>query len=120
MNGVKVNFIVDTVAERTIVSKKIFDKFKESGKPNFVKRLKLIHAGGQAIVDYGKCKVSLIRDITSILSDVIAKIQDKSGLGMYIFKGKNGKPADTVFSQNKILLNGQEINCQHLQNFNNR
>ena len=44
---------------------------------------------------------------------VIAEINDEVLLGMDILKGKDGKPADIILSQSKIILNGHEINCQH-------
>ena len=41
-------------------------------------------------------------------------------LCMDILKGMDGKPADIILSQNKIVLNGQEINCQHYPQICNR
>ena len=73
-----------------------------------------MHAGGQAIVDYGKCKVDIVLDTTCIQSEVvIAEIHDEVLLGMDSLKGANKKPADIILSQNKIILNGKEIPCQN-------
>ena len=41
-------------------------------------------------------------------------------LGMDILKGKNGKPADIILSQSKVILNGQDISCQHFPQTCNR
>ena len=80
-----------------------------------------MNAGGQAIVDYGKCKVDIVLDTTCIQSEVvIAEIHDEVLLGMDILKGANKKPADIILSQNKIILNGKEIRCQNCLPINSR
>ena len=63
---------------------------------------------------YGRCKVNITLGQVSLHDEVvIAEINDEVLLGMDILKGKDGKPADIILSQNKIILNGHEINCQH-------
>ena len=115
VNGVKVNFVVNTGAERTVVSKKIFDRINKKEQPSLVKRGKLMHAGGQAMTVYGRGKMNIMLDQVNINHEVvIAEIKDEVLLGMDILKGKDGNPADIILSQGKIILNGQEIKCQHL------
>ena len=38
INGVKVNFVVDTGAEKTVVSKRVFDKIYQDDQPKLVMR----------------------------------------------------------------------------------
>ena len=112
---------MDTGAEKTVVSKKVFDKINKDHQPNLVKRGKLMHAGGQAMTVYGRCKVNMILDQVNLYSEVvIAEINDEVLLGMDILKGKNGKPADIILSQSKIILNGQEISCRYFPQTCNR
>ena len=114
VNGVKVDFVVDIGAERTVFSKKIFDRINKKEQPPLVKRGKLIHAGGQAMTVYGRGKMNIMLDQVNINHEVvIAEIKDEVLLGMDILKGKDGNPADIILSQGKIILNGQEIKCQH-------
>ena len=57
---------------------------------------------------YGRCKVNIILDQVNPFNDVvIADLNDEVLLGMDILKGSDGKPADIILSQNKIILNGQ-------------
>ena len=44
---------------------------------------------------------------------MVADIKDDVLLGMDILKGANGKPADIILSQGKIVLDGFTIKCQH-------
>ena len=112
---------MDTGAEKTVVSKKVFDKINKDYQPNLVKRGKLMHAGGQAMTVYGRCKVNMILDQVNLYSEVvIAEINDEVLLGMDILKGKDGKLADIILSQSKIILNGQEISCRHFPQTCNR
>jgi hypothetical protein len=75
---------------------------------------KLLHAGGEPLHDLGKCEVDLVIDTLTVKKEVIiADIRDAVLLGMDILKGNNGKPADIMLSQGKIVLDGVEINCQH-------
>ena len=112
---------MDTGAQKTVFSKKVFDKINKDYQPNLFKRGKLMHAGGQAMTVYGRCKVNMILDQVNLYSEVvIAEIKDEVMLGMDILKGKNGKPADIILSQSKIILNGQEISCQHFPQTCNR
>ena len=114
INGVKVNFVMDTGAEKTIVSKKGFDKIYQYDQPKLVKRGKLMPSGGQAMTVYGRCKVNIVLDQVKLHNEVvIAELNDEVLLGMDILTGMDGKPADIILSQNKIILNGQEINYQH-------
>ena len=41
--------MVDTGAEKTVVSKKVFDKICQDDQPKLVKRGKLMHAGGGGV-----------------------------------------------------------------------
>ena len=70
---------------------------------------------------YGRCKVNIVLDQVKLHNEVvIADLNDEVLLGMDILKGMDGKPADIILSQNKIILNGQEINCQHYPQVCNR
>ena len=103
------------------MSKKVYDKIDSKIRPSLAKKGKLMHAGGQAIVDYGKCKVDIVLDTTRIQSEeVIAEIHDEVLLGMDTLKGTNKKPADIILSQNKIILKGKEIRCQNCLPINSR
>lgn len=57
--GVPVNYVLDTGAEKTVVSEKIYNKIKDSDKPTLYKKGKLMHAGGEPINDFGKCNARL-------------------------------------------------------------
>ena len=114
VNGVKVDFVVDIGAEQTVFLKKIFDRINKKEQPSLVKREKLMHAGGQAMTVYGRGKMNIMLDQVNINHEVvIAEIKDEVLLGMDILKGKDGNPVDIILSQGKIILNGQEIKCQH-------
>lgn len=96
-----------------MVSVKIFDQIKTEIKPNLRKEGKLLHAGGEPIKDWGKCNAEIKLDNVTVNSEIIiADIQDDALLGMDILKGTLGKPADIILSQNKIILNGNEIKCE--------
>ena len=100
MNRVKVNFVVDTSAERTVVSKKAVDQINKDDKTNLVEKGKLMYAGDQAMTVYGRCKVNIVLDQVCIYTEMlIAEIWDEVLLGMDILKGKDGKPADIILSQ---------------------
>ncbi|KAH3830672.1 hypothetical protein DPMN_103918 [Dreissena polymorpha] len=112
VQGVHVNYVVDTGAEKTVVSKNIYNRIDDSCKPSLQKKGKLLHAGGEPLTDFGKCDLELLIDgYKTKLEVIIADIKDDVLLGMDILKGSNGKPADIILSQNKILLNGAEITC---------
>ena len=67
---------------------------------------------------FGRCKVNIVLDQVKLHNEVvIADLNDEVLHGMDILKGMDGKPADIILSQNKIILNGQEINCQHYPQF---
>ena len=104
MNGVNVNFVVDTGAERTVISKNVIDKINNDDQPNLSKGKK-----------FGRrCKVNTVLDQISIYREVVnAEIRDAVLLGMDILKDKDGKPAENILSRSKIILNGQERSCQH-------
>ena len=97
--------MVDTGAEKPVVSKKVFDKIYQDDQPKLVKRGKLMHAGGQEMTPYGRCKVNMILYQVKLHNEVvIADLNDEVLLGMDILKGMDGKPADIILSQNKIIL----------------
>ena len=80
-----------------------------------------MHAGGQAMTVYGRCKVNIVLDQVNLYNEAVtADLNDEVLLGMDILKGMGGKPADIILSQNKIILNGQEINCRHYPQICNR
>ena len=108
--------------KKNVVSKKVFDKIYQDDQPKLVKRGKLMHAGvSQAMTVYGRCKVNIVLDQVKLHNEVvIADLNDEVLLGMDIPKGMDGKPADIILSQNKIILNGQEINCQSYPQICNR
>lgn len=51
MERVPVTFVVDTGAEKTIVSQKVFSKIEN--QPKLVQKGGLLHAGGAPLKDYG-------------------------------------------------------------------
>ena len=100
MEGAPITFVVDTEAEKTIVSQKVFSKFEN--KPNLVQKGGLLHAGGAPLKDYGKCTLSIQLDNATFLREVIvADIQDDALLGIDIMRNKNGGIADILMSKKK-------------------
>ena len=102
--------MVDTGAEKTIISKKVFSKI--DGQPKLVQKGCLLHAGGDPLKDYGKCTLSIQLDDATFMKEVIiADIQDDALLGIDIMRNKDGKIADILMSKNKIVIDGVEISC---------
>ena len=103
--------MVDTGAEKTIISKKVFSKI--DGQPKLVQKGCLLHAGGDPLKDYGKCTLSIqLDDATFVKEVIIADIQDNALLGIDIMRNKDGKIADILMSKNKIVIDGVEISYQ--------
>ena len=79
-----------------------------------IQKGRLLHAGGGALKNVGKCVLDLQIDSFKVSKEVmVADIKDDVLLGMDILKGANGKPADIMLSQEKIILNGNTIKCTH-------
>ena len=107
---VPVTFVVDTGAEKTIISKKIFSKIDK--QPSLAQKGGLLHAGGAPLKDYGICTLNIQLDNVTFLREVIiADIQDDALLGIDIMRNKDGKISDILMSKNKIVIDGEEISC---------
>ena len=99
---------------KTVISTRIFNQISQSNRPVVIKKGSLIHAGGEALASPGGCSISITLDKIKIKADVvIADIKDDALIGMDILNGVQGKPADIILSQNKILLDGNEIKCSN-------
>ena len=110
VEGVPVTFVVDTGAEKTIISKKIFSKIDR--KPQLAEKDGLLHAGGAPLKDYGICTLNIQLDNATVLTEVIiADIQDDAILRIDIMRNKDGKISDILMRKNKIVIDGKEITC---------
>ena len=110
VNNIPVIFTTDTGATRTIVSKRVFDQLVPANRPVLRKTACLIGAGGAPIKEAGQAKLELYLGPVNLIQDVIvADIEDEALLGYDILSGKQGRPADILLSENKIVLDGQEI-----------
>ena len=116
--GVKVNFVIDTGAEKTLISKKIYDQIDPMLQPTLGKRTKVSHAGGKPLKSYGRCTVPLeLGPLTLTRSAIITEIADDCLVGMDILKEKGVKPADIMLSQGKMFFHEKEIPLlQHIIN----
>jgi len=114
IQDIQVTFVIDTGAQRTLISKKIFDRIDSSTRPPLGKKIKLTHAGGDALTNYGRCILTLkIGPLTITKEVIIADIPDDCLLGMDILRDPGGKSADIILSQGKIILHGIEIPLLH-------
>ncbi len=94
-----------TGAEKTVIAERIFNQIKSEERPKVVKKGKLVHAGGGALKDMGKCHIEITLGKLKFKSDVIiADIKDDALLGMDILNS-GSKPAD-IYSvkQNNFKL----------------
>ena len=112
VQGVPTNFVLDTGAEKTVISERIFNQIEQCLKPNITKKGKLIHAGGDPLQNTGVCTLNVTLGSLHIKTEVtVAKIKDDALLGMDILNSQSKPPADIILSQNKIVLAGHEIKC---------
>ena len=110
MNGFPVTFTADTGAKRTIVSTRVFKQINPHACPVVYKTDRLVGAGGAPIKDVGQTKLDISLGPLQVTRDImVADIEDDALLGYDILKGQNGRPADILLSQNRILLDGMEI-----------
>ena len=114
VQNVPVNYVLDTGAEQTVVSKNVFNKIDNAIKPNVIQKGRLLHAGGEPLNNVGKCELELYIDKFKIKKEVmLAEIKDDVLLGMDVLKGSKGEPADIILSEGKIVLDGFNIECKH-------
>jgi hypothetical protein len=110
VNGFPVTFTADTGATRTIVSTRVFKQINPHACPVVYKTDRLVGAGGAPIKDVGQTKLDISLGPLQVTRDImVADIEDDALLGYDILKGQNGRPADILLSQNRILLDGMEI-----------
>ena len=118
IGGIPVWFTIDTGATRTIVSNRIFKKLKEH-KQSLVEPSQdnlMSQAGGDPLVECGRAKLTLDFGPQTITREVIiAEIQDDVLIGMDI-----GENMDVLSTQNKLILDGQEIPCTFVKSNTSR
>ena len=59
IEGVNVTFVIDTGADKTLVSKRLFDRIYPSHQPHLGGKVKLTHAGGDTLRNYGRCNMKI-------------------------------------------------------------
>lgn len=112
VESVPVFFTADTGASRTIISTRVFNKIRESARPELTKSVCLKGAGGVPIKERGKASFVLQLGPLEITCEaIVAEIEDDALLGYDVLVGGESGPADILLSKDKILLDGHEIPC---------
>ena len=115
VHGIEVIMTIDTGAERTIISEQVYKKINLSERPRLSEKVNLTHAGGAPLQDFGKCQLEVQLGPLKLMKEVIvAKIEDQVLIGMDILMGTQGKSADVLLSQSKIIIDGVEIPCRQV------
>ena len=117
VQGVDVNYTVDTGASCTIVSDKVFQQIPEDERPTLCQpRLahSLTSADGKLMKCWGKTELDLELGTLSLKCEVsIAEIEDEVLLGADVLQQK-GKPADLLLSKGVMVMFGVEIPLQQI------
>ena len=117
VEGVEVNYTVDTGATCTIVSSRVFEQIPESDRPTLHKP-KLSHvltsADGRNMAFWGKAEVLLELGSLKIKHKVsVAEIEDEVLLGADILQEE--VPADLLLSKGVLVLRGHEVPLQQFR-----
>jgi hypothetical protein len=111
VEGVPVQFTVDTGASRTVISTRVYNRVAERKQIELQSSSCLVDANGLPIQDYGKGHfVVQLGTHERSIEAVVANIDDEVLLGFDVLEGV-GQGADILLSQDKIILDGIEIPC---------
>jgi len=112
VEGVSVNFTMDTGASKTVISTKVFDRIETNRRPRLVKSACLRGAGGMPIREKGKAEFTLRLGTLEIFREaVVADVEDDVLLGYDILGGSEKEAADILLSKGKVILDSVEIPC---------
>ncbi|CAC5411489.1 unnamed protein product [Mytilus coruscus] len=112
IEGVDSIFTADTGACKTVLSEKIFNKIPLLQRPKLRKTSPLTGASGESVKLLGKANFNIILESLEIVAEiVVAHIENQCLLGIDIFQGQQGGPADILLSKGVINLKGVSIPC---------
>lgn len=112
INGLRVNFTVDSGAGRIVISEKTLNRLSENRKPLLKKSIELCNCSGEPLREIGKVNFDIeIGSFTFMRDIIVAGVADERFLGMDMLM-EGGKPADVPLSRGVILFRGEEIPCK--------
>jgi hypothetical protein len=95
VNEKPIIFTLDTVASRTIISTRVYQRLPEGSRPSLSKGASLKGACGAPIAEMGKGMFKLrLGKMEKLQEIIVAEIEDDALLGYDVLVNKSGKPAD--------------------------
>ena len=117
LEGIDVNYTIDTGATATVVSSKIYQNIPESNRPELKRQTAkdLVNADGRPIVTWGRGHFSMTMGSLELRRELyVAEIEDDVLLGADLMLRDGDGPADLILSEGKMVFKGITIKVEQV------
>jgi len=115
VQGAEVNFVLDTGATSTLISKRVYDAIPKESRPILQDVADTTNADGGTLKPYGRADFEIeLGQLMLTKQILVADIKDEALLGDDVIRRDKYGPGDVLNSQNVFKLRGADIPLHHV------